>query len=354
MVFRLLQSIFSAASEPSGKFEPALIRGAIERVVAGTDPRLRMARQYQKKLWTAVEGSIEYVNELVDQLPTPVEVGGRRFTGDPRLRALFVSSQHLRDTLSSGEELTAYRRRFGGQLPLHLYAVLRVEHAEKTVLGVALEGNMIRRDVPQITVNFHNHRVAFLAGSETKTRREIKKRAFDYLIETALERLVSVRTQKQQLEQQQRQLLQKKAKLIKGAHIALEPLTDPKIATVNTPVAIDQRLREIEVELNRIRADSATLDDHLAKVVVTLREPEKYLRLDRISMTLDHMNIKVEKQASPNSNTLYFQEILLGKNRRITTLLIHFPSSELLPQTDFFAEANKILHPGGQNRLTTI
>jgi len=29
---------------------------------------------------------------------------------------------------------------------------------------------MIRRDVPQITVNFHNHHIAFPAGSETKTQ----------------------------------------------------------------------------------------------------------------------------------------------------------------------------------------
>jgi hypothetical protein len=35
-------------------------------------------------------------------------------------------------------------------------------------------------------------------------------------------------------------------------------------------------------------------------------------------------------------------------------MLIHFPSNELLPQTDFFEEANKLLHPGGQTKLTTI
>ena len=49
MVLRLLQSLFSATSNKSGNFDAALIRGAIERVVDGTDPRLRMARQYRKK-----------------------------------------------------------------------------------------------------------------------------------------------------------------------------------------------------------------------------------------------------------------------------------------------------------------
>jgi hypothetical protein len=354
MVLRLLQSLFSATPNPAGKFDPALVRGAIERVVDGTDPRLRMARQYRKKLWTAVEHAIEYVIELVDALPPPVEIGSRGFIADPRLRALFTSSRHLQEILSFGKELHHYRQRIGGGLPADLYAVLRMERTEKTVLGLALEGNMIRRDVPQTTVNFHDHRVAFPTGSETKTRREVKKRAFDYLIEAALDRLVSVRTQKQQLEQQQRQLLQKKTKLLKGAKVGLEPLLDPPASTTITPAAIDRRLREIEVELGRIRADSATLDDHLAKVVVTLREPEKHLRLERVSMTLDHMNIKVEKEVSHNANMLTFNDILLGKDRRITTLLIRFPSDALLPRPDFFEEANRLLYLGGQPRLTTI
>ncbi len=354
MVLRLLQSIFSATPNQSGKFDPALIRGAIERVVDGTDPRLRMVRHYRKRLWPAVERAIEYVIELVDALPPPVEIRSHSFTADPRLRALFTSTRHLQEILSFGKELHHYRQRIGGGLPTDLYAVLRTERIEKNVLGVALEGNMIRRDVPQITVNFHNHHIAFPAGSETKTRREVKKRAFDYLIEAALDRLVAVRTQKQQLEQQQRQLLQKKTKLLRGANTALEPLLDPQAANLSTPASIDKRLREIEIELGQIRADSATLDDHLAKVVVTLREPEKHLRLDRISMTLDHMNIKVDKGSSRNANTLTFDDVLLGKDRRITAMFIRFPSDELLPRPDFYDEANRLLYLGGRPRLTTI
>lgn len=354
MVFRLLQSLFSETAKPSDKFDPNLIRAAVERVVDGTDPRLRMARHYRKKLEPAVERAIEYVIDLVDALPPPAEIAGRRFTSDPRLRALFVSSQQLQEILSFGKALHHYRQRIGGGLPTDLYALLRTERIEKTVLGVALEGNMIRRDVPQMTVNFHNHRVTFPTGSETKTRREVKKRAFDYLIETALGSLVSARAKKQQLEQQQRQLLQKKTKLLKGKHIGLEPLLDPQASDTTTPAAIDRQLREVEAELGRLRADSATLDHHLAKVVATLREPEKHLRLDRVSMTLDHMNIKADQNASSNVNTLVFDDILLGKNHRITTLLIRFPSNELLPERDFFEEANRMLYSGGQPRLTTI
>jgi len=89
-------------------------------------------------------------------------------------------------------------------------------------------------------------------------------------------------------------------------------------------------------------------------VVVTLREPEKHLRLDRVTLTLDQMNIKVSRDSSRNASTLTFDDVLLGKDRRITTLLIRFPSDEILPRPDFFEEANRLLYLGNQPRLTTI
>ena len=39
-----------------------------------------------------------------------------------------------------------------------------------------------------------------------------------------------------------------------------------------------------------------------------------------------------------------FQDIVMGKDRRVTALFVRFPSSELLPQPDFFKEANRLLY----------
>lgn len=353
MVFRLLQALFSSPPDESGKFDAALIRGAIERVIAGTDPRLRMASQYQKKLWPAVEYSMEYVNNLVDSLPSPTTINSQRFTNDPHLRALFASSQHLQEILSFSEELHRYRQQISGGLPTDLYGLMRAERTEKTTFGVALDGNFIRRDVPQLTVSFRNQSLAFPSGSETKARREIKKRAFDHLIKTALDRLATARARKQELEHQQRQLFQQKTKALNGAKVGLQPLLDSKTTAATSPAMLDQRLQEIEAELSQLRADSATLDHHLAKVVATFSEPEKNLRLEQVTMTLDNMNVKVE-DATNHLNQLTFNDIFLGKDRWITVLPIHFPSTELLPEQDFFEEANRLLCLGTQPRLTII
>jgi DNA repair exonuclease SbcCD ATPase subunit len=183
----------------------------------------------------------------------------------------------------------------------------------------------------------------FLADNEQDTRREFMRRAADYLIETALQRLTASRVQKTQLEQQQRKLLLQKANLLKKAQVGFESLAGPATTEPVDLAALERQIEEIETELGQLRADTATLDQHLAKVAATLSEPEKYLQLESVSLTLDHTNTKVPADSPRVANSMTFQEIVLGKDRRITALFVRFPSSDLLPQPDFFKEANRLL-----------
>ena len=358
MALRLLRSLFrTAPMTTTGSFDDALIREAIERVVDGTDPRLRAVSHYRRKLRDAVAHSVDYVAQQVATLPPAIEVGRRRFTTDPCLRALFISPDHLREVLSFSQTLhkNPPKASFPSAVSPELYAALSMERFEKTMLGVELQGDLLRRDVPQMTVNFRNHRVAFPTSSETETRREMMKRAFDYLIEAALQSLTATRTRKQQLQQQQRQLLQKKAQVLKRAEPGLEALlANPAPRKAAETAAIERQLREIAAEFSQLHADSATLDHHLAQIVATLRQPERHLRMDRVSLTLNHMNIKVSGDKAKTANTLTFDDALIGANRRMTVLLVHFPRSELLESPDFFDEAQRILYLNGRPRLTTL
>lgn len=170
------------------------------------------------------------------------------------------------------------------------------------------------------------------------------RRAADYLIETALQRLIASRVQKTQLEQQQRKLLQQKANILKQAQVGFESLAGPATLESVDLSALEQQLQDLETELSQLRADSATLDKHLAKVVATLSEPEKVLRLESISLTLDHMNTKVAADSPRVANAMTFQEIVMEEDRRVTALFVRFPSNALLPQPDFFKEANRLLY----------
>jgi septal ring factor EnvC (AmiA/AmiB activator) len=199
--------------------------------------------------------------------------------------------------------------------------------------------------VPQTTVNFSNQRLAFPTTSEQETRQELMKRAFDSLIELALANLVAIRARRRQLEQLQSQLLQKKARVMASAQVGLKSLLEPTAPTLADCATIQRQLWDLEAELVQVRADTATIEQLLAKVVATLNEPESYLRMERVSLILDHMNVVAPPDSPRVANTLIFDEALLGNNRRLTVVLIRFPSSELLSQPDFFQEAQRLLTP---------
>ena len=266
------------------------------------------------------------------------------YTSDPRLRALFVSPDHLQEVLSFSEGTRNYLKHANKPLPAELYAALGATRIEKAVFGIDMDAGMLQRDVPQTVVNFSNHRLVFLTDNEQHTRRELIKRGFDYLIEIALQGLASTRVQKQELEQQQRQLLfQKKASLLKAAKPGLEVLLEPATSEPTDVDAIEQQLQDVGDQLDQLRSDSATLEQHLAKVAATLGKPEDYLRLEQVSLTLDHMNTKVPPESSRVANTLAFDEMVLAEERRLIALFIRFPSHELLPQPDFFDAARRLL-----------
>jgi len=343
MPFRLLQSIFSGAPQP-GKFDKELMLRGIERVVDGTDPRLRAVSHYRRQLWPAVERAIDFVVNFVNALPPAIVADRQGYMTDPRLRALFASPDSLRETLSFSDGTRSYLKQAPAPLPAELYAGLGAVRVEKNVLGIEMDGEILRRDVPQTVVNFCDHRLVFLTDNEQDTRRELMRRAADYLIETALGRLTASRVQKTQLEQQQRKLLLQKANLLKKAQVGFESMAGPAASSEPVDLAtLEQRLQDLETELGQLRADTATLDKHLAKVAATLSEPEKYLKLESVSLTLDHTNTKVTADSLRVANSMTFQDIVMGKSRRVTALFVRFPSGELLPQPDFFKEANRLL-----------
>ncbi len=355
MVLNFLHSLFKTGPGPAGKFGGAVVQAAIERVVDGTDPRLRAVRRYRRTLQAPVERAIDYVNAQMAVLPPAIEASRRGFTADPHLRALFASPEQLLETLSFSPAMRDYRQRHNGSTPTELYAALRAERIERNTLGIVLQGDRLQRDVPQVTVLFQKPRAAFPNANEAETRRELMNRAFDYLVEIALQRLTSLRARRQELEKRQRHLLQNKARVLKSARLGLESLLEePAGQPIPDRATVERQLAEIETELSQIRADTATLDHHLVLIAETLSEPEQHLRLDPVSLTLDHMNVKVDPHSARVSNTLTFQEVRVGDRRRFTVLLVRIPTSELLAQPDFFAEAQRLLYLNDQPRLTTI
>ena len=337
-MFQPLNWLFATAPTPVGGVDAAAIPTAVERVIDGVDPRLRAVPHYQRTLRRPVERALHYIAESVQALPSAIPFDRTHSAVDPRLRALFLSPDHLLETLSASPEVRGYVDHAYGLPPTDIFVALRTERTERSILGMSLVDDRLLRDVPQTTVSFHNHRIAFPAETESETRRQVGARAFDYLIEVTRHRLAAIRARRMQLEQQQR-LLQGHAKAAVLGRPTWGLWGSAAVAFVPENPGDGQKLLEIEDELGRLRADSATFAEQLDLVAHYLDAPGEHLRFERVSMALDPLNVKVPKRSRRSADLVTFNEMLIGPDRRITIELIRFPSGQLLAPTDPFDSA---------------
>ncbi len=342
-MLRLLHSIFLSSSGKTAKLDEALIERATERVVDGTDSRLRAVVGYRKKLRSAVEHAVEYVIDLVDDLPPAVELSKRQYGVDPYLRAFFASANRLQEIVSSSQTIRSYVTH--GTLPATniVYAGLGVQREERKTLGMDLVRDQVRRDVAQVVVNFCNHGIKAVSDDETITRREIKKLCFDSLIRTALKRLISERTKRDELAQE-RQLLRRKQQALADSCWGLESVLDREEFKPHETVSVEKRIVAIETELSQINTKVGSLNDHLGLVASTLNEPQEHLRMDTISLTLDRMGVKIPEGSHSSVNTLSLNEITIGEGRRVIVLVVAIPWDEIQqPPSDPLKEASRYL-----------
>jgi hypothetical protein len=201
-----------------------------------------------------------------------------------------------------------------------------MERRERTVLGMEMHGEVIKRDVKQTAVSFTDHRVVKPSLSEPELRKNLEQRAFESLIAFALERITELVAARHLLEDQQ-QLMKMQRKVAQLRSTSLEPLIGDKGST------------SIDIEALREQANTrlSTLEDYIDRISDVLGDPQKHLRLDRIDMHLSKMNIKLDEQSTDSGHALQLFEASLGEHLKRILFIARFPRDNLLPRQDFLA-----------------
>ena len=55
---------------------------AMEYVIDGTDPKIRFVNRYKKRLYQAIVRSLEYAEQLVDQIPQVPEISSKKYVSN--------------------------------------------------------------------------------------------------------------------------------------------------------------------------------------------------------------------------------------------------------------------------------
>ena len=312
-MLKLFQSIFGGG-EQQGRYPESLIEAAIERTVDGTDPRLRAVSGYKKHLRPSVIHAIDHVVALVDGIPSPLPAGRSDYNTDHRLKALFASADRMQEVFCNDASLNEFRGGSGKGVEL-VCALILAERVEKNVLGMDMAGDMLQRDVAQVSVNFRNHRLIEVSSNEADTRRQLKRRAFDHLLTLALTRIAEAQGERADLARQ-RDLLHRKLSVLKCGGCSFEegdgaqPEHEGLIA----------ELQEIEIELTKLGADDYALQGRLDIIADFLGHAERQLWAGDLVIHLDNMNIQRDAQ-DPSAQRIMLQELHNARGTSLVMLL---------------------------------
>lgn len=341
-MLQFLSSLFSSAAPETHAPDRELIEAAIERAVDGTDRRLRAIGDYRKRLFGPVELAVSHVVSLVDSLPAPAEISQQSFGLDSRVRAFFTSNEHLREVLGGIRGIRDCLARGTGPHPDDIFGLLAMEMAERNVLGMELDGDIVRRDVLQVSVNFFNHRYLCPAAQEADSRRELKTRAFDSLLERALERLVEEKKRRGELEQQ-RVLLRRKLTAMQTGNWGLGSIFGESGGTQPDSAGLEAEIASIDAELGEVGAQALGLEESLEHVADTLSRPGEWLASREIRLNLDYRGVKVAELSAASAQELRLTELFSHTGIRRIVLLGRVPRSEIPERPDFLRQASRYL-----------
>ena len=334
-MLKLFQSIFGS-NEKSGHLPESLIEMAIERAVDGTYPRLRALPGYRKRLRDPVIHAIDHAISLVDKLPAPLPALTAEYANDSRLPALFVSPEHMREVLGNDNVLGDFRDSHPASEE-RITALLLAERKESNILGVEMDGEIMRRDVAQVSVSFRRHRVVDPATSEDDARRFLKRRAFDHLISLALWRLSEAKGERAELNHQ-RELLRCKLEVLQKSGWSF----DSQTGEAGGADVLQAELDDIEGQLAAFAVDERTLAGQIDVISDVLLTAEKQFWVEPVDLHLDRMNIKRDAQ-NPDARPSSFHELHNARGESMVMLLVTLNPGELPPRAKFLANANQLI-----------
>lgn len=280
---------------------PALA-AAIERAVEHVDPRLKQCPSYPGRFRKAVAHALEYAHRLAAQVPGPVAVNRDTFVSDPLVHALFASPDDIHAALCVSRAMHDYRQAHpdAGEV----YALLCMRRGTKSTLGIELEGEVLRRDVPQQAVYFSGHTLADVGHTEAEARARIAEGFFASLVGHVRQRIEARKQEK----------------------TVLETRRDELLAALHSAPA--ERRRGLEAELQDLLkhlgsvTESLALRRYIEDFEAVLLAPERHVYLERTTLLLDSMGL-LRTQDSEGHHKIEFCD-LAGRDRRRWTVALMY------------------------------
>jgi hypothetical protein len=320
--FRSLMRRFETKDADHGG--AARVKSELEWIVEMVDPAIRCVPRYKKKLYDAIATSLEFADHVVAEIPGAIDVRRANFVSDPYVNAFFVNAQDLQMVFNRSSEIREFLDDCGNQAA-GCYALLCMRKTEKTVFGVELEGDMLRHDVQQTAVNFSDHRIYSPCPTEAECRNGLKHCLVQGLGTHTLERIMRLKLSNHRLQQERHDLNMRLRRLGSRGE------TDTAVA--READAISRKLGQVEQQ--SLNSRLAGPEESLREVQNVFSSPDDYMRIQKTTLLLNWMCIKVDKHSEQPRNTVNLTEVSIGEDAPRVVTLVKFAGEELLPAEEF-------------------
>lgn len=339
MAFRFLSFIFGREPVEAQRIPADDIEKAIKLVVAGTDKRIALISGYEKKLRRPVIKSLLYIEQQLEHVPGPFGASRKAFGSTPQINALFATADDMREIFSRSDKLqTFFNNQPGAET---VFFSLGMVKREKQTFGAEMHGDMLHKDVAQTTVSFSGHWIGVCGDSEAAVKAQMRWRAFNTLVTTALERITKLKTTTADLESQ-RILLKTKLDNLKRQNTGLESLADDSWMGGEAWQKLQNEMVQTESELEKQRAGLSTLDDYLGQVKTVLANPWRYLKGRPKKIYVNRLGIKDESEDN-EEHAVVTAQVEVSTRAPFELVLLTYPRTEMRPASDYRDEMNSFL-----------
>jgi len=326
--FRRLSGGFDASYGADGG--PSACTGTleetVERVVEEISPRLRAVPGYARRLREPLGTALHAIDQLVEDIPQVLPCHRTSYATDPLVNAFFVNYAGLQEVFSQSREVRdLFDTNAGAE---QCFALLCMQLEENRKLGVAVDGDVLRKDVLQTTVSFTDHQAIAPGVDEADARTALNCCIFDNLVRHIHLESAGARTRAAELERRAHtwQARLQRADPGSPAHAALQREID----------VIETERQAPTLQLN-------TLEDLFDYVTDALSNPHRLMSARQYSIFTDRLGIRYDGPGASGARELPLTEVHVAGHCPRIACLVSFPRAELLPKRDLVREASVFL-----------
>ena len=279
------------------------VKWALDKAITLINPRLKLLPDCEQRLSPAVENTINYLRAQAKVLPTVHTLSEKAWSSNPALRAFFVAPSDIPAVLGRSVNLRTLFDKFP-ELD-EACVVLGMAFKEQRVFGMALQGEMVQRDVAQNCVIFSDHRARLCGRDETRLRRLIGAEVFEYLVAHALAEIGEDRNERREL-QENRALLRSRLRLLQQHGPGLGSMFGEAPAAKSEQERLAAELTENEKQLEAMGGSDSILETELESLMAVLNSPQEHLRFESKQLRLDAMNTVLDDKAADQAASVSF------------------------------------------------